>query len=139
MLDLGAAPGSWALYAAERVGARGRVLAVDLSAIEQEFPPQVVVVRGDALALDNEALAEFAPYDVVLSDMAPSTSGSKVRDHALSFELFMRALQVAAALGKPGGSFVGKLFAGEDFEAARRAGARLYDKKQTMRPEEPAR
>src|SRR5688572_18410757 len=95
VIDLGAAPGSWSLYAAERVGPAGKVLAVDLSEITQLFPAQVEVVRGDALSLESEVLSRHAPYDVVLSDMAPSTSGSKVRDQAQSFELFMRALEVA--------------------------------------------
>src|SRR5688572_23141659 len=108
VLDLGAAPGSWSLYASERVGPNGRVLAVDRSPILQAFAPNVTVVQGDALDLGTDALAEFAPYDVVLSDMAPSTSGAKASDQARSFELFMRALEVACALGKPGSHFVGK-------------------------------
>ncbi len=134
VLDLGAAPGSWSLYAAERVGARGRVLAVDLSEIRQRFPENVRVIQGDALDLSNDALSAFAPYDVVLSDMAPSTSGNKVRDQAQSFELFMRALDVAAALGKPGSAFVGKLFMSGDFQAARAAVKARYEKEQTLRP-----
>ncbi|HEY3666197.1 MAG TPA: RlmE family RNA methyltransferase, partial [Polyangiaceae bacterium] len=89
VLDLGAAPGSWSLYASQKVGASGRVLAVDLQEIRQAFGPNVTVSQGDALALENEALAQFAPYDVVLSDMAPNTSGNKLRDHAYSFELCM--------------------------------------------------
>src|SRR5688572_2843928 len=85
VIDLGAAPGSWSLYAAQRVGTSGKVLAIDLTEITQLFPAQVEVVQGDALALDNQVLGRHAPYDVVLSDMAPSTSGSKVRDQAQSF------------------------------------------------------
>jgi 23S rRNA (uridine2552-2'-O)-methyltransferase len=135
VLDLGAAPGSWSLYAAQKVGSRGRVLAVDREPIEQVFPAEVTVVHGDALDLGEAALGVFAPYDVVLSDMAPRTSGSKVRDQALSFELFMRALAVGTALGKPGSSFVGKLFMSNDFEAARRAVREAYDTEQTIRPE----
>jgi len=135
VLDLGAAPGSWSLYASEQVGANGRVLAVDLSPIAQAFAANVEVVTGDALSLEQEALARFAPYDVVLSDMAPNTSGSKIRDQALSFELFMRALAVAEALGRPGSSFVGKLFMSGDFQAARTALAARYSKVQVIRPE----
>lgn len=134
VLDLGAAPGSWTLYAAERVGPRGRVLAVDLKAIEQPMPENVTVVTGDALSLENDALQLFAPYDVVVSDMAPNTSGSKARDQALSFELFMRALEVAIALGKPGSSFAGKLFMSNDFQAARKAVADRYREVKTIRP-----
>jgi len=135
VLDLGAAPGSWSLYASEQVGANGRVLAVDLSPIAQAFAANVEVVTGDALSLEQEALARFAPYDVVLSDMAPNTSGSKIRDQALSFELFMRALAVGEALGRPGSSFVGKLFMSGDFQAARTALAARYSKVQVIRPE----
>lgn len=134
VLDLGAAPGSWSLYAAERVGLEGRVLAVDLQPIEHTFPANVTLVQGDALTLDNEALQAFAPYDVVLSDMAPSTSGTKGRDQALSFELFMRALEVAKALGRPGSSFVGKLFMSGDFQEARRAVQERYGEVKTIRP-----
>ena len=51
----------------------------------------------------------FAPYDVVLSDMAPRTTGNRLTDQTRSFELCMRALAVAATLGARGGSFVGKI------------------------------
>ena len=93
------------------------------------------VLTGDALSLESGELARFAPYDVVLSDMAPSTSGSKVRDQAQSFELFMRALAIADALGKTGSSFVGKLFMSEDFRVARAALAERFAKVQVIRPE----
>lgn len=134
VLDLGAAPGSWTLYAAERVGKGGRVLAVDLQEMKQPFPANVTELQADALSLEEAALAQAGPYDVVLSDMAPATSGNKVSDQARSFELFMRALDVALALGKPGSSFVGKLFMSGDFQAARQAVRDRYDKEQTIRP-----
>ena len=135
VLDLGAAPGSWSLYASERVGANGRVLAVDRTPILQAFAPNVSVLEGDALSLENEALGAFAPYDVVLSDMAPSTSGAKSSDQARSFELFMRALDVARALGGEGSHFVGKLFMSGDFQEARRAVGETYSRAQVIRPD----
>ncbi len=134
VLDLGAAPGSWSLYASQRVGPAGRVLAVDLQELRQTFPDTVRVLQGDALDLANEALAEFAPYDLVLSDMAPNTSGNKVRDQARSAELFRRALAVAEALGRPGSSFVGKLFMSDEFQDVRAALARAYERVQVIRP-----
>ena len=135
VLDLGAAPGSWSLYAAGRVGERGAVLAIDRQPIAQTFPPNVRVVEGDALTLETAALSELAPYDIVLSDMAPNTSGSKGADQARSFELFMRAVDVARELGGPGSHFVGKLFMSSDFEAARAALTSAYEKCQVIRPE----
>jgi 23S rRNA (uridine2552-2'-O)-methyltransferase len=135
VLDLGAAPGSWSLYASQKIGPSGRVLAIDLQEIRQAFPPNVKVARGDALTLENAALAEFAPYDVVLSDMAPSTSGSKIRDQAGSLSLCLRALDVALALGKPGSHFVAKIFMSGDFQVARKLAGERYDKCQVIRPE----
>ncbi|MGK4006418.1 RlmE family RNA methyltransferase [Sorangium sp. So ce1036] len=135
VLDLGAAPGSWSMYAAQRIGASGKLLAVDLSPITSALGPQATVVQGDALSLANEALAQFAPYDVVLSDMAPATSGSKIADQARSYELFMRAAAVAEALLAPGGAFVGKIFMSEDFVKARDALRGLFEEVRSIRPE----
>jgi 23S rRNA (uridine2552-2'-O)-methyltransferase len=135
VLDLGAAPGSWSLYASERVGPNGRVLAVDRSPIVQAFGPNVTVIEGDALSLETTALERFAPYDVVLSDMAPNTSGSKGSDQAQSFELFSRALDVARALGREGSHFVGKLFMSGDFQEARAAVTKAYARSQVIRPD----
>ncbi len=134
ILDLGAAPGSWSLYASQRVGPRGQVLAIDLQEIRQAFPANVVAVQGDALALGSEELAVFSPYDVVLSDMAPATTGNKAQDQARSFELFMKALEVALEHLKPGGHFVAKLFMSGDYEEARAAVRRAFAKEKTIRP-----
>ncbi|HEY4122150.1 MAG TPA: RlmE family RNA methyltransferase [Byssovorax sp.] len=135
VLDLGAAPGSWSMYASQRVGGAGKVLAVDLAPITAAIGANAVVVQGDALALTNDALATFAPYDVVLSDMAPSTTGNRDADQARSHELFVRAVDVAAALGAPGSAFVGKLFMGPDFEEARRHLRARFAEVRVIRPE----
>jgi len=135
VLDLGAAPGSWSLYASQKVGPSGRVLAIDLQEIRQAFPPNVKLAQGDALTLETAALSEFAPYDVVLSDMAPNTSGSKIRDQAGSLELCLRALDVALALGKVGSHFVAKIFMSGDFQVARKLAGERYEKCQVIRPE----
>lgn len=132
VLDLGAAPGSWSLYASQKVGPKGSVLAIDLQAITQQFSPNVRVIQGDVRELELGPTEQ--PFDVVLSDMAPSTTGSKIADQTGSFELFMTALEVARALGKPGSSFVAKLFMGPDFESAKRAVSEAYAKARTLRP-----
>ena len=135
VIDLGAAPGSWSLYASERVGPTGHVYAIDIKQIQQVFGENVRVLEGDALSLDSEALAAHAPYDVVLSDMAPNTSGSKLRDQAGSLELCLRALDVALALGKAGSHFVAKIFMSGDFQVARKLAGERYEKCQVIRPE----
>jgi 23S rRNA (uridine2552-2'-O)-methyltransferase len=135
VLDLGAAPGSWSLYASGRVGREGRVVAVDVSEIRLAMPANVTVIRADVNTLDIQELAAFAPFAVVLSDMAPNTSGSKVSDQAQSCRLFMLALSTAQRLGQPGSSFVGKLFMGPDFQVAQRAMREQFEQVRVIRPQ----
>lgn len=135
VLDLGAAPGSWTLYAAKRIGPTGKLFAVDLSAISIALPAQAEFIQGDALSLANEDLARYAPYDVVLSDMAPNTTGSRITDQVRSAELFLRALAVAATLGAKGGAFVGKIFMSDELPAARVELRKHYTAERLIRPE----
>jgi 23S rRNA (uridine2552-2'-O)-methyltransferase len=135
VLDLGASPGSWSLYAAQKIGPSGKILAMDLKPLETALPPQCTFLIGDALALTDEQLGTHAPYDVVLSDMAPSTTGNRLGDQTRSFELFMRALAVAARLVKPGGAFVGKIFMGEDLPLARAELRKHFASERLIRPE----
>ncbi len=135
VLDLGAAPGSWSMYVAGKIGASGKLFAVDLEPLAITLPANAAFAQGDALALENAELARFAPYDVVLSDMAPKTTGSRITDQARSFDLFMRALAVAANLGAPGSAFVGKIFMSDDLPTARAEVRRHYAKERLVRPE----
>ncbi len=131
VLDLGAAPGSWTLYAAERVGPGGHVLAIDLQELQIAPPPNVEIRQGDAR--DIGALG--GPFDVVLSDMAPKTSGQRAADQYRSYELVMTALDIARQTLAPGGSFVAKLFQGPELDEARAAMRLLFGKVRILRPE----
>jgi 23S rRNA (uridine2552-2'-O)-methyltransferase len=135
VLDLGAAPGSWSQYAAQRVAPHGKVFAVDLAPFAKTPPSNVTYMAGDVLTLSLEAFAAHGPYDVVLSDMAPNTTGTRESDQARSFELFMRAVELAGALLSPGGSFVGKIFMGPDFSAAKRRVKDIFATERAIRPE----
>lgn len=135
VLDLGASPGSWTQHAAQRVGKKGRVVSVDLKALEGSFPPHVVVKQADIYEVSHSWLEEHAPFDVVLSDMAPRTSGQRHADQFRSYELFMRALEIALELLAPGGHFVGKIFQGAEFEDARAAMKGRFGKVRIIRPE----
>ncbi len=135
VLDLGASPGSWSMYAQRKIGGNGRLLAMDLKPLEVQLHPPAEFMIGDALSIENDALAKFAPYDVVLSDMAPNTSGNRMADQARSTELFLRALDVAVYFLKPGGAFVGKIFMGEDFPDARAQVRKHFREERLIRPE----
>lgn len=120
VLDLGAAPGSWTLYAAEQVGPQGFVLGVDLQETSTGFPPHVVFLQDDVFQ-PSEALrtllAEKAPFHVILSDMAPKTTGVKFADQARSHELCLEALALARLHLVRGGRFIVKVFMGPDAKA----------------------
>ena len=119
VLDLGAAPGSWSKYALERVGPKGVVVGVDLSPVKISAPnyrflqADIFEVTPDEL----QALIERKAFDVVLSDMAPKTTGDRSGDHFRSINLAERALELAERLLRPGGAFLVKVFEGEGFPA----------------------
>lgn len=118
VLDLGCWPGGWLQYAAERVGPRGRVVGIDLTALTLAMPTQVTLLQGDVYAITREELlGDLSAFDVVLSDMAPHTTGIRFTDVARSVALVERALAVAEETLAPGGSFLAKVFVGSGFDA----------------------
>jgi 23S rRNA (uridine2552-2'-O)-methyltransferase len=133
VLDLGASPGSWTLYAAERVGPTGRVLGLDLEDPEVALPRHAEIRTADAFEIDPETLG--GPFDLVISDMAPKTSGQRHADQYRSFELVMRALELAKTVLAPGGTFVAKIFQGAEFDEARAALRESFGKVRVIRPE----
>lgn len=135
VLDLGAAPGSWSLYVANLIGAKGRLLSIDLDPLKVALGPQATVIQGDAFDVENEAFVANGPFDVVLSDMAPRTSGTREADQARSYELVMRALEIAKVHGAPGSKLVAKIFMGPEYELARKAMREVYGEVRTLRPE----
>jgi 23S rRNA (uridine2552-2'-O)-methyltransferase len=121
------------LYAAERVGPSGRVIGIDLSEPNVALPPQAEIRALDAFQVGPDTLG--GPFDLVISDMAPKTSGQRHADQYRSYELVMRALELAKAVLRPGGSFVAKIFQGAEFEDARNAVREVFGKVRTIRPE----
>jgi 23S rRNA (uridine2552-2'-O)-methyltransferase len=117
VLDLGCWPGSWMQYAADRVGEHGLVVGYDLRPCELALPEWAHAHEGDVTALDTDALlAEHGPFDVVLSDMAPHTTGDRLSDQFHSEGLFDRALEIATLVLRPGGHFAAKVFQGGGFD-----------------------
>jgi 23S rRNA (uridine2552-2'-O)-methyltransferase len=117
VVDLGAAPGGWAQVAVARVGSQdggpGRVVGIDLLAMDPI--PGAALLQGDFLADDapkrlTEALGR--PADLVLSDMAPASTGHTQTDHLRIMGLLEAAVEFAAAVLAPGGGFVGKVLQG---------------------------
>ena len=120
VVDLGAAPGSWTLFAAQKTGPQGLVLSADLNPLSGDFPPQVTFFQADVFARGeafSQALEDLGPFDILLSDMAPKTTGNRITDQARSLELAEAALLLARKWLAPGGFFVVKIFMGPDVKA----------------------
>ena len=116
ILDLGCSPGSWLLYAARLTGKHGRIVGIDLNPVSLPLPEHATVHVGDVQSADDRPKAVFeAPFQVVLSDMAPSTTGQRDTDAARSYRLCRTALELARRVLTPGGHFVCKIFQGPDF------------------------
>ncbi|HEY2387320.1 MAG TPA: RlmE family RNA methyltransferase [Candidatus Binatia bacterium] len=124
VVDLGAWPGGWLQVAADLVGARGRVVGIDVTPLDPLPDARVAVLEADTAdpalpARVRELLGR--PADVVLSDMAPKLTGIAPRDAARAAELLETAHAFAVATLRQGGTLVTKTFGGAEMEAARAA------------------
>lgn len=115
VLDLGCAPGSWIQAALNLIGDEGFVVGIDLNRIKIPLPSNAVALVGDAFEIDPADL--MAPiggmFDVVVSDMAPNTSGHG--DHFKSVELCRRVLELCDSVLRAGGNLTMKVFEGEAY------------------------
>jgi 23S rRNA (uridine2552-2'-O)-methyltransferase len=110
ILDLGSAPGGWSHAIAKRGGA-GRMVAMDL--LEMEPIQGVEFIQGDFLTEEMlNLLMTYPPFDLILSDMAPSTCGVASVDHLRITGLLEAILPLIDDLLNKGGHFVAKTFQG---------------------------
>lgn len=114
ILDLGCAPGSWLQYIATKIGPKGRALGVDLTPVKESFHANIKTIEQDCFELSADMISEvIGPhknFDVILSDMAPKTTGIKHVDQTRSLVLADQALATAGLWLKPGGHVVIKVF-----------------------------
>ena len=114
VLDVGAAPGSWTMYIMKMLGEGGFLSAIDLKPLSINIKnPNFFFVQGDAFDQENiRKLAEKGPYNAVVSDAAPSTTGNKIVDTERSIQLIESIYNTALQVLTPGGNFVFKMFQG---------------------------
>lgn len=138
VLDLGASPGSWSQYSAQRIGPRGRVLGIDLSPVSLKIK-NASFVQADLrdvnfdLCLKDLGFGDL--FDVVLSDMAPNTTGIRSVDQDRSFSLCEMALEVAEKHLKKSGNFVCKYFHSSDFKTLHTRLSRVFHRVEALKPE----
>jgi 23S rRNA (uridine2552-2'-O)-methyltransferase len=154
VLDAGCAPGSWLQVAAKRIGPKGIVVGIDLAAIDAiPGASNIHIIQGDFTTTSAADL--LAPirktgsgvvsssggrttpdpfFSVILSDMAPSTTGDRTIDHHASARLAFAVLDRCGELLAPGGNLVIKVLEGETYpDLLRRAGA-MFDKVKGFKP-----
>jgi 23S rRNA (uridine2552-2'-O)-methyltransferase len=135
VLDLGCRPGSWMQYARQAVGPHGAVVGIDRDPLPQPIPGTRVLV-GDVFAVtDAELLGDLNAFDVVLSDMAPNTTGVRSTDQARSAALVEEALSRGEQPPGAQGGFVAKIFQGPDLEAIRKRLSARFAEVRTVKPE----
>ncbi len=118
VLDLGAAPGSWLQYAVKIVGPQAKLVGLDLTLIKK-IKPNIILKQIDIFSPQAEKFIRYvhpANFPVILSDLAPKTSGVKEVDHYRSIELSQRVVELAQKFLAPQGSLVIKVFQGPDFD-----------------------
>lgn len=138
VLDLGASPGSWSQYASQKIGPKGRILGVDLSPVTVKLE-NGIFIQADLRDLNLSQIFSdhqmTEPFDVVMSDMAPKTTGIRLTDQARSYELCELALNVADQFLRPGGIFICKLFHSDDFNTLRDRIKKTYQRFEAIKPE----
>ncbi|MDR0399454.1 MAG: RlmE family RNA methyltransferase [Treponema sp.] len=141
VLDLGAAPGSWSLYVLRKQAGRGFLAAADLAPLSRRYDrglfdgPNFFFVQGDMTAPETrELLLEKGPYNLVISDAAPATTGNRGVDALRSLDLAETALGYAEAALKKGGALVLKIFQGGDSAAFLRKIRGAFDSGRAFKP-----
>jgi 23S rRNA (uridine2552-2'-O)-methyltransferase len=138
VLDLGASPGSWSQYASKKIGPAGRILGVDLSPVTVSLP-NAVFIQADLRDLELEGIFKehgfHPPFDLVISDMAPKTTGIRMADQAKSMQLCELALDIARRFLKPKGHFVCKLFHSDQFTELRDEIKKSFEKFEAVKPD----
>ena len=136
VLDLGASPGSWSQFAAQYIGPRGRVVAVDM--LPMKGIERVDIVQGDITQSETHRQIEkcLGPKgaDLVISDVAPNISGIRDTDQAQCIELAEKARNLALGVLKANGRFVVKTFEGELSVAFREQTRAFFDQVLVRKP-----
>jgi len=121
VLDLGCSPGSWLQYASRKVGEKGQVLGVDLQTVQLSLPQNVKVIQADIFEMTvNDLEMNGGMVDVILSDMAPKTTGIRDTDAQRSYALNQQVLELSGDLLRPQGTLLVKAFQGAPLEQLRR-------------------
>ena len=136
VIDLGAAPGGWTQYVAQKIGGRGQIIALDL--LPMDPLGDVVIIQGDFQ--DEAVLAQLIAaipetgVDLILSDMAPNMSGHVAIDVPRAMALSELAFDLAHQILKPGGAILLKVFHGAGFDVLLQLARKMFKDVMVKKP-----
>ena len=136
VLDLGCYPGSWSQYCLQKTGAQGEVIGLDFQRPEALTHPNFRFMEGDIFSINfnTDGTNILNKQDIILSDMAPPTTGARVTDASRSMELAQRAFEIARQFLQKKGHFLCKLFESEDVNHFRKEIADHFERVFLIRP-----
>jgi 23S rRNA (uridine2552-2'-O)-methyltransferase len=142
ILDIGAAPGSWSLYVLRKLAGKGFLAAADLSPLSREFDKGLFdgdnffFIQGDVTTEEvRQVLLSKSPYNVIISDAAPSTTGNHLVDSARSLELAQAVMEYAQNALAPGGNLALKIFQGGGTDEILKRMKTLFSTARSYKPE----
>lgn len=137
VLDLGASPGSWTVFALRTLNGTGHLTSIDLKPLAKDVVgTNLTFIQGDLYDEEVRLRArDLGPYDSVICDAAPPTTGNKTVDTARSTGLVELAIFYAQTMLKPGGNFVVKIFQGGDQQPLLKSMRQIFTSARGFKPE----
>ena len=137
VLDLGAAPGSWTTFLLRKLDGSGKVVSCDLNPLSKSVKGEnLTFLQGDLNAPEiRKIIKENGPYDLVVCDAAPKTTGNRIVDTASSEQLVEMAIWYAQAMLKKGGNFAVKIFQNGDQQRLLKSMREIFTSAKGFKPE----
>lgn len=137
VLDLGSSPGSWSQYCLKKVTDQGKVVGIDLNPVTFK-DPRYIFYQQDIFETNWDELKsthQIQNFNVVVSDMAPKTTGIRITDQARSLDLCLKALEVADQFLVPKGHFVCKFFHSDDYKTLLNEMKKKFQQVEALKPD----
>ena len=137
VLDLGAAPGSWTTFLLRKMEGSGKVVSCDLNPLSKSVKGEnLIFIQGDLNAPEvRKIIKENGPYDLVVCDAAPKTTGNRTVDTARSEQLVEMAIWYAQSMLKQGGNFTVKIFQNGDQQRLLKEMREIFTQAKGFKPE----
>lgn len=136
-VDFGYHPGSWTQYLSRKVGEKGSVTGIDIRPLNKTLLPIKNIKLFEKSIFDVEEMSDLdrdSFFDLVVSDMAPNTTGIRSVDQDRSLNLVEMVYHLLPKFLKPGGNFVIKVFDSSDAQKFLRENKKIFTEYYQLKP-----